>query len=61
MSAKAVKLLRETALANNMTETEVVENCLARYANELGPDAEGARALLLEHVAKMVSRSKSDK
>ncbi|MDE2106341.1 MAG: hypothetical protein KGL39_54480 [Patescibacteria group bacterium] len=60
MSQKAVKLLRETATRNNITETDVIEHCVARYAIELGIDVERAKALLLEHVAKMVSARKSD-
>lgn len=59
LSAKARKVLRNAALQAQMTETDVVEHCIARYALELGVEVERAKALLLEHLAQGVAASQT--
>ena len=58
MSADAVQLLRQIARDKGMTETEIVELCVAKYAAEVGADIERAKALLLNHVAKGIASRK---
>lgn len=60
MSAHAVKLLREVAANTGVSETEVMEHCIARYAGEVGIDVERAKSLLLEHFTKTIGTGKSD-
>ena len=61
MSENALKLLSQVAAEHDITETAVLEHCVARYAAELGIDVERAKALLLEHVAKAVGAAKSNR
>ena len=61
MSAHASKLLHEIAIEHGLSETEVMEHCIARYAGEVGVDVERAKALLLEHFTKTIGGSKPDK
>jgi hypothetical protein len=60
LSSNAVKLLSQIASKNNLSETEIMEHCIARYAGEVGVDVERAKALLLEHFTKTISARKSD-
>jgi len=60
MSTNAAKLLREVATKHGLSETEVMEHCIARYAGEVGVDVERAKALLLEHFTKTIGASKSN-
>jgi len=55
MSRDAVELLGKIATKYNITETAVLEHCVARYAAELGLDIDRAKAVLLEHVAKAIA------
>lgn len=60
MSSNAVKLLRETALKHGLSETEIVEHCIARYAAKSGVDVERAKALLLEHFTKTITAGEAE-
>jgi len=60
MSSNAANLLGKIALKYKLSETEVMEHCIARYAGEVGVDVERAKALLLEHFTKTISAGKSD-
>jgi len=55
LSATAVKLLEDVAASTNLSETDVVEHCLARHALQLGIAIDRAESLLLEHLAQGVS------
>jgi hypothetical protein len=59
MSSKAVELLRQVATQHSLSETEVMEHCIARYAGEVGVDVERAKSLLLEHFTKTIAAGKS--
>ena len=59
MSSNAANLLRQVAATHGVSETEVMEHCIARYAGEVGIDIERAKALLLEHFTKTVGGSKA--
>lgn len=50
MSARAIKLLLEVARAQDVTETDVVEFCVAKYALELGRDVNRAKELLFQQI-----------
>jgi hypothetical protein len=59
MSSNAAELLRKVAAKHSLSETEVMEHCIARYAGEVGVDVERAKALLLEHFTKTISAGKA--
>jgi hypothetical protein len=61
MSGNATELLRKIALEHSLSETEVMEHCIARYAGEVGVDVERAKTLLLEHFTKTITRGKPNK
>ena len=58
-SSNAAELLRKVALKHSLSETEVMEHCIARYAGEVGVDVERAKALLLEHFTKTITAGKA--
>jgi hypothetical protein len=60
MSSNAAELLRKIAAKHALSETEIMEHCIARYAGEVGIDVERAKALLLEHFTKTIGAGKSD-
>ena len=61
LSDKAVKLLNKLALKDGLSETGVMEYCIAHYAGEVGVDVNRAQALLLEHFAQAITGRKSNK
>jgi len=61
LSAEAKKLLKDVATELEINDTAVVEYCLARYAAELGINVEGAKALLLQNLAKSIAAGKAKK
>jgi len=64
MSSTAVALLGKIKKKCGISETEVLEHCIARYAGEVGVDVESAKALLMEHFGRTLaprpSRSSSE-
>jgi hypothetical protein len=60
MSSRSIELLHEVARAHGMTETEVVETCVAKYAEEIGQDVERARDLFFEQICGAVAKSPTD-
>jgi hypothetical protein len=61
LSVQAEKLLKDIASVRGVNKTDVVEYCVARYAAELGVDIEGAKALLLQNLAKSIATSQPKK
>src|ERR1700744_3554909 len=55
MSPAALKLLGEIAARNGVTETDVVEACIARYAADLEIEVAAATALLTQQIARTIS------
>lgn len=60
MSPEAIKLMRDIAKRNDITETDVVEACIARYAAELDIEVGRAKTLLLKQLTKAISASDTD-
>ncbi len=64
LSSTAVGLLGKLKKKFGISETEVLEHCIARYAGEVGVDVESAKALLMEHFGRTLaprpSRSSSE-
>ena len=52
MSSRTVKLLHDVARALGITETEVVETCVAKFALEIGQDVERAKEVLYEQICR---------
>lgn len=57
MSQGAIKLLHSVARARGMTETEVVETCVAKYALEIGQDVDRAKELLFQQICGAAAKS----
>jgi len=55
MSSTAVALLGKIKKKYGISETEVLEHCIARYAGEVGVDVESAKALLMEHFGRTLA------
>lgn len=55
LSSTAVGLLGKLKKKFGISETEVLEHCIARYAGEVGVDVESAKALLMEHFGRTLA------
>jgi len=55
LSSTAVGLLGKLKKKYGISETEVLEHCIARYAGEVGVDVESAKALLMEHFGRTLA------
>ena len=56
MSARAVQILKSLSKARGISETEVMEQCLAQLAGSLNIEFESAKELLLEHFGRMLAK-----
>ncbi|HEX3625123.1 MAG TPA: hypothetical protein VH280_06845 [Verrucomicrobiae bacterium] len=50
MSHGAITILHNVARARGMTETDVVETCVAKYALEIGQEVDRAREVLFRQI-----------
>lgn len=57
ISSRTVKLLHEVARSLNITETEVVETCVAKFALEIGKDVERAKEVLYEQICGAAAKA----
>jgi hypothetical protein len=57
MSQKSIKLLHSVARALGVTETEVVETCVSKFALEIGQDVERAKELLFQQICGAAANS----
>jgi hypothetical protein len=57
ISARTVKLLHEVARSLDITETEVVETCVAKFALEIGKDVERAKEVLYEQICGAAAKA----
>jgi hypothetical protein len=57
MSPRAIKLLHEIARANGITETDVVEFCVAKYALSIGQDVDRAKELLFQQICATAAKA----
>ena len=60
MSAESIKLLHSVARAQGITETEVVEICVSKYAREIGHDVERAGDLLFAQICGATAKTPID-
>lgn len=56
MSEDAIRLLHSVARARGMTETDVVEICVAKYALDIGQDVDRAKELLFQEICGVIAR-----
>lgn len=54
MSVESIQILSEIALERGVTDTDVIEACVARYAIDLGIQSEAAKSLLMRQIAKTI-------
>jgi hypothetical protein len=57
MSPRAIKLLHNVARARGMTETDVVQFCVSKFALAIGEDVERAKELLFEQICRAAANS----
>ncbi|HEV2331250.1 MAG TPA: hypothetical protein VGY56_20910 [Verrucomicrobiae bacterium] len=57
MSPETIRILQNVARALGVTETEVIQTCVAKYALEIGQDVEGAKELLLRQICELAAKS----
>lgn len=57
MSSRTVKLLHDVARARGMTETDVVETCVAKFALEIGHDVDRAKEVLYEQICGAAAKA----
>jgi hypothetical protein len=57
MSSRTVKLLHDVARTLDMTETDVVETCVAKFAMEIGHDIERAKEVLYEQICRAAAKA----
>lgn len=57
MSAPAIKLLQDVARELGVTETDVVETCVTKYALAIGQDVEQAKELLFQHICRAAANA----
>jgi hypothetical protein len=57
ISSRTVKLLHEVARLLDITETEVVETCVAKFALEIGKDVERAKEVLYEQICRAAAKA----
>jgi hypothetical protein len=57
MSPRAIKLLHSVARAQGITETDVVEYCVSKYALEMGHDVDRAKELLFQQICASAAKS----
>jgi hypothetical protein len=57
MSQRAIKLLHSVARARGMTETDVVEFCVTKYALAIGQDVDRAKELLFQQICRAAANS----
>src|SRR5580698_2430602 len=57
MSQKSIRILHEVARALGVTETDVVETCVSKYALEIGRDVDRAKELLFEQICRAAANS----
>jgi hypothetical protein len=57
MSSSTVKLLHGVAQALGMTETDVVETCVSKFALEIGQDVERAKEVLYEQICGAAAKA----
>jgi hypothetical protein len=60
MSQKSIRILHEVARALGVTETDVVETCVSKFALEIGRDVERAKELLFEQICRAAANSPVD-
>lgn len=58
MSSRAVKLLHDVARSLGVTETQVVETCLSKFALEVGDDVERAKEVLYEQICRAAAKAR---
>ena|SRR5579863_8899739 len=57
LKSRAIKLLHDVARAQGMTETDVVEYCVSKYALAIGHDVDRAKELLFEQICRAAANS----
>jgi hypothetical protein len=57
ISSRTVKLLHEVARSLGVTETDVVETCVAKFALEIGKDVERAKEVLYEQICGAAAKA----
>lgn len=57
ISSRTVKLLHDVARSLDITETEVVETCVAKYALEIGKDVERAKEVLYQQICGAAAKA----
>jgi hypothetical protein len=57
MKPRAIKLLHNVARSRGMTETDVVEYCVSKFALAISEDVERAKELLFEQICRAAANS----
>ncbi|HTV41580.1 MAG TPA: hypothetical protein VMF08_13445 [Candidatus Sulfotelmatobacter sp.] len=57
MSSRTVKLLHGVARTLGMTETDVVETCVSKFAIEIGQDVDRAKEVLYEQICRAAAKA----
>ena len=57
MSPRTVKLLHGVARTLGMTETDVVETCVSKFALEIGHDVDRAKEVLYEQICRAAAKA----